>query len=909
MSTLNELGSTSILVLAQGDSPGAISHARGHLFEVFVAKLPESYGYQHPTSSNVNENSNGIELDIATHTRLENRVAIVECKAYTQSVAAKELTNFYGKLNVERFEQPDALGIMVAIPALTAEGRSFAKAISAKDSNFRYMDSNDIAKALLAEGILSENPSPSGLDSDFTVVVTSHGTYSAVLDLDPVTRLPIAVNVWASEGSVPTPVVEMLESSRFAQGLPVRDVRTPIRVPDIEDSSAAAVLATVVASKSDFQYQLPAGPRFFVGRKKVLEALAEHIRNNARVIVLNAQSGWGKSSLALKFADIVAEGGGSALVMDTRTASSPRYVVEVLRRAFDDATSKNIVSLPDDASWASLASAIATIRKTDWIDPAKPVLVFFDQFENIFRSPELTQTFRDLALGVQDTAGRLIVGFAWKTDLVGWIEGHPYQFREEIRSTAETVVIEPFGSSEVSTIIDRLERSVEVRLGRDLRARLREYSQGLPWLLKKLADHVQHELNDGSSPEQLLAESLNIQGLFDVDLAQLEPESLEILKHVARYAPIPAGEVTDRYAPEAVQALVDRRLVVQIGDRLDTYWDTFRDYLNSGRIPLEDSYILRSAPNQIARMLPLVMRQGGTAGVSFLAAELSTSDNVIFNLSRELRLFGFTQYEPLTVRISDSVLAAPDPEAAVRQKVLAALRRHRALSAVSEIAQKNEGYASSDEFAKVLQSVFPAVSVTEGTWRSYALVFFAWFEYAGLATRHGNRWIIQGDSSPVNRQRLLSQRSPVRTRPGVPQEAPRKAFALLELVASSADVLLPASGTSERDAFRTLAALGVLSVSDQGFITLMLPSVFGSDGTIDKQIFLQRLEAVPGGAEGLALLRTEPGSSPSAVGAAIRAAAGAKWTESSTHSIGGHFRAWAKALGVRVEKVPRTSGS
>lgn len=905
MSTPNELGSTSLLVLVEGDNPGAIAHARGHLFEVFVAKLLESYGYEHPSQSNVSVNSNGIELDIVTHTRLENRVAIVECKAYSQPVAAKEITNFYGKLTLERFQNPDALGLMVVIPSLTADGQQSAKKIAAGDKNFRYMDSDEIAQALLSEELIAPNPAPTALDSDFTVVVTKHGTYCAVLDLDQNTRLPMGVAVWAAEGHVPKPVMELLGASSFAQGLPLRDVRTALFEQVAEDVSDSVVLATVVASKGDFQYQLPAGPRYFVGRKLVLEKLADYVEADTKVVVLNAQSGWGKSSLALKFAEAVTDNGGIALVMDTRTAGSPRYVVEVLRKAIDKASEKGLIALPADASWASLSSAISTIRKVQWVTPQRTILIFFDQFENVFRSPELTQVFRDLALGMGDVPGRVIIGFAWKTDLVGWIEGHPYQFREEIRSSAETVVIEPFGSSEVSTIIDRLERNVGVKLGRDLRARLREYSQGLPWLLKKLADHVLHELQQGRSPEQLLAESLNIQGLFDIDLAQLEPESLEILKHIARYAPIPAGEVTDRYAPDAVQALVDRRLIVQIGDRLDTYWDTFRDYLNSGRVPLEDSYILRSAPNQIARMLPLVMKNGGTASVSDLAAQLSTSDNVIFNLSRELRLFGVTQYEPLTVTISDSVLRAPDPELAVRTKVATALRRHRALSAVSEIAQKNDGFASADDFARVLPSVFPAVSVTEGTWRGYALVFLAWFEYAGLASRRGNRWVIQGESTSSNRQRLLSQRSPVRSRPGVPQEAPRLSLELLAAVGSGAALPLGAEGTSERDAFRTLAALNVLTVSDEGLVVPMQPSVFAADGSVDTAALLERIELVPGGSEGLAFLREHPDARPIEVGVAIREATGAKWTESSTHSIGGHFRAWAKRLGVTVEKVPR----
>ncbi|OSP07318.1 hypothetical protein B7W94_08465 [Microbacterium sp. LEMMJ01] len=906
VTTTNELGSTTLLVLAEGDTAGAVSHARGHLFEVFVAKLLESYGYEPPTRSTVNVSSNGIELDVVTRARLDGRVAVVECKAYSQPVAAKEVTNFYGKLTLERFNNPGTLGLIVAVPSLTADGEQFVRSILEKDQNFKYLHAQAIAAALLAERIITPHPAPTALDSDFAIIVTKHGTYSAVLDVDPSSRLPTRVVAWSAQGNVPEPVLELISTSPYAQGLPVHDARiNAVEAVEVQETADAVVLATVVSSKSDFQYQLPAGPKYFVGRKVSLDKLAGYVATGTRVVILNAQSGWGKSSLALKFAASIESDGGLAIVMDTRTAASSRYVVEVLRRACDDASRRGLLTLPSNASWASLPSAIATIRGLEWATPAHPVLVFFDQFENVFRSPELTQAFRDLALGMQDVPGHFMIGFAWKTDLVGWIEGHPYQFREDIRSAAETIVIDPFGSGEVSTIIDRLERSVKIKLGRDLRSRLREYSQGLPWLLKKLADHVLHELEGGSSPEQLLAESLNIQGLFDLDLAQLDPESLEILKHVARYAPIPAGEVTDRYAPEAVQALVDRRLIVQIGDRLDTYWDTFRDYLNTGRVPLEDSYILRSAPNQIARMLPLVMKNGGMATVSSLATQLATSDNVIFNLSRELRLFGVTQYEPLTVTISESIMNAPDPEAAVRLKITAALRRHRALSTFSEIAQKNDGYATSEEFAHALPSVFPAVSVTGGTWLGYARVFLSWFEYAGLASRRGGHWALQGDAESTNRQRLLSQRSPVRSRPGVPQEAPRRPLAMLARIGAGEKLRLPSNGTNDRDAFRTLAALGVATVSDDGWLVPVPPTVFDSDGSLDRGALLKRLEQVPGGSEGIALLRESPEAAPLAVGSAIRDAIGAKWTDSSTHGVGGYFRAWAKELGIRVESVPR----
>ena len=636
-----------------------------------------------------------------------------------------------------------------------------------------------------------------------------------------------------------------------------------------------------------------------MGRKVLVGLLDRAISEREPVIVFNAQSGWGKSSLALKFAGTVAERNGHAVVMDSRTASSPRYVTEVLRRSVLDAQAKRILVLPSDSNWASLSAALATIQRATWIDTSRPLLVFFDQFENVFRSTEVTRAFRDLALGAREITHPFTVGFAWKTDLVGWIEGHPYQLRDEIRSAAATFVVEPFGSTEVTTIIDRLQRKSGTKLNRDLRDRLREYSQGLPWLLKKLADHVLKELAAGSSQEVLVSEALNVQNLFDGDLAELGPEAVEILKHVARFAPIQASEVTDRYSPEAVQSLVDRRLVVQVGDRLDTYWDIFRDYLNTGRIPLEDSYILRSAPNQIARMLPLVMRVGGMKTVADLVAELDTSVNVISNLSRDSRLLGITSFEPLKVRISSDVVNAPDPESAARDRVTTSLRRHRAFSAFQEMAARNDGVVSVDQFAQALSRVFPAVSAAESTWTAYARVFFLWFEYAGLVARRGDGWTGDIEGSQATKQLLLSVRTAIRSRASVPQESPRYGLALLSRVGRET-VQIPAANTPEREALLTLANLGAVTVDASNNVVLTKAGLVSSTGDINPSILLDCLRRVPGGTAAVDLLLTDGGASPQSVGELIRDRTKATWTPGSTRSIGGYFRAWAKEAGVAI---------
>lgn len=904
------LSDLRLLVLAPLEDAGAANTRKGRIFETFVAHLLEVYGYDRPTTSHLNYTSDGIELDVVVRHRLTGKRAIAECKAYSRPVAANELTNFYGKLTVERFTDPGTLGLMVVVPRLTPEGEEQARTITASDDHFLYLNAEAIGTRLREEKMISELPGSLGPTSDPAVVVTEDGTWSAALVLDQESRVPVSVAMWSPQGSVPDTSMELLVSHEYAQGLTVRDVSAPTpRIVDAQVSEAIAppILVAVKGSREDFEYQLPASPRYFVGRASSISDLRRLMTSGPGAIVLNAQSGWGKSSLALKAAEITKGLDGYATVLDSRTANDGRFVTEAIRRVATEAAADGLLQLPTDPSWASLASCLRTLDDCSWSRAQGPLMLFFDQFENIFRSEALTRAFRDLAAGVRELRNPVIVGFAWKTDLVGWTEGHPYVLRDEIRSNATVLVIDPFGSNEVTTLLGRLERTLGETLAPDLRSRLREYSQGLPWLLKKLADHVRKEVKAGVTQEQLLSDALNVESLFKADLAELSMPEQDAIRHVARYAPLPAGEVTDRYAPEVVQSLVDRRLVVQIGERLDTYWDTFRDYLNTGRVPVEDSYVLRQTPNAVARMLPLVIQGSGSVPVRRLSQALQTSVNVIFNLSRELRLLGVTSYDPNRVTLVSDVMGTDsrDRESTLRRRVAHSLRRHRAFSTFAAVAERAGGSATSIAFANDLPRAFPAVDVKMTTWSAYARVFLAWFAYAGLAREAAGYWSPQPDGDAPSTLRLLAERPVVRTRPGLPQEAPKRGLTILARVGSGERVILPESGSADRDAVRTLLSLGAVEVSPDRVVSLAREDVLLADGTVRPSVLFDLLTSVPGGQAGIDILLQSPNASPAVVGEAMRAAVGASWTTASTHSIGGYFRAWAKLAGVSVQAVPR----
>jgi hypothetical protein len=877
-----------VIVLAEGDTQSAINNAKGHLFEDFVARLLHEYGYSQPETQRISVTREGVEIDVTATHELTGHAAIAECKAYTSPVSAAMVGTFHSKLVTARYSSPDTQGYLVALPKLTANGHELADLIAKNDNRFKLLTAVDVVVLLRSRRAIVDCPIPDILISDPAVVISEHGVYAASLELDGLTRLPRRALIWAASGPVPLPVREALARDGYAQGVDVFDARESASPPTLpkDDPDHAPVIVTVIGSQSDFEYQLPASPRFFVGRRPLVAELTDALETHAGVVVLNAQSGWGKSSAALRLQALV----------DSRTASYKRFVTDALSLAAQEAAREGVLTPPDNASWASLSSALRTLRDATW--SGGPLVVFFDQFENVFRDEDLTREFRDLALSARDLADRLLIGFAWKTDLVGWTESHPYQLRDQIRANARVITLGPLGASEVDTLLRRLEKAIDQPLARDLKTRLREYSQGLPWLFKKLAGHLLKEVQAGVTQERLAAEALNVQSLFDADLAELGPVEHEALKHIARHAPIAISEVMERVSGPVVETLVNRRLVVQVGERLDTYWDIFRDYLNSGRIPIEDSYILRQSPVSVTRLLREVLLDQGDSAVPDLAARMGTSENGVFNLSRELRLLGATSYEPNRVRILPEIWDAEDREAELRRRVAGSLRRHRAFSAFAALADRLNG-VSFAAYGTELEKLFPAVEARNSTWIAYARTHLQWFEYAGLAVARGALWDIAPEGSPGVGE-LIGGRVVRRTRGGWPNSAPGPAVELLLKIARGEGI----GNEDRRRGLRDLEVLGAVESNSDGTVALRDDGLV-LDGSIVPERLRDLMSKIPGVSEGLAVIESDPAAKPIDVGAAVKRAVNADWAELTVQGVGKYLRAWAKLAGLEVKRVPR----
>ncbi|MFZ3557068.1 hypothetical protein [Streptomyces sp. BH055] len=659
-------------------------------------------------------------------------------------------------------------------------------------------------------------------------------------------------------------------------------------------------MVEVRGSGSDFEYQLPASPQYFVGRRKLISEVEEILSRGSSAVVINAQSGWGKSSLALRLKESTRKLGGLCIVFDTRTASSQEYVARALRKAATQAEQSRILTLPKASSWASLGSALETLKAAQWSHDSGPVLIFFDQFENVFNDELLTREFRNLALGVHELDSPISVGFAWKTDLVGWTEAHPYRLRDEIRSNAHVVQLSPLGPSEVDTLLRKLEQQLGTKLVRDLKERLREYSQGLPWLFKKLAGHVLREVSNGVTQSQLVSEALNVQSLFEKDLSELNPTEREGIYQIARYAPVPVSEAMEIVPTEVVQTLLNRRLIVQVGEKLDTYWDIFRDFLVNGTVPIEESFILRVSPMSVGRLVREVIDLGGNAAVADLASILKTSETVVYNLSRDLRMFGVLAYEPTRIRLVEEFPLAGSEEY-LRHRVAKSLRRHRAQSTLARLADQQGEDVTIASFARALPRAFPAVAAGEKTWGLYAKAFAQWFEYAGIARLQSQSLILM-DENENSTVELLKENLPRRWSRGVfPKKTPGPAIALLKRLHGGDEVRLGGSSVDAR-AGHELFTLGVVGVDADGLLRINENAPLTSTGELIPEKLLECLERKPGMADAISLLKEDPATKPDVLGAIIARSYDVQWAPGTVELTGKQVRGWAKIAGVKLRR-------
>jgi len=814
-----------LVVAAPGDGPNAQAQARGKLFERLVSTYLTLMGYK---ELDLRVKYAGMEIDVeGTHGVTGHRL-YAECKCYSDPVDSPMLQAFYGKYMLRWQKDSRCEGLFVALRGLngSALGLYRDEIVPAPSGTVALKTGEDVTDALEQSGEVSFPPEMSpiiGSVGESELLYTDKGIFFIRYVIPSGSGVASAFALYDSKGNVTDdePTASFVRTAHPT----LRDFSILDAVSTGESVPAAPVkpplVVEVIKSSAPFEYQFPASPEFFVGRRDAraaVSAFADAVlmgKTNNRSLLLHANSGWGKSSFILAIAQDLTEKGHCVVALDTRTADSAQYAMAVVRYVLDKFGRQMSDAGGTNAITGFVGAADRLVSLGERLGAQNRLLVvFLDQFEGVFNYPELLRHLRDMVLRLQESGAKVILGFSWKTDMVGSTHDFPYQMRDDIETASRQFHLDAFSQVETDGMLTQLEKELGRQLRRDLRFLLSEFSQGYPWLLKKLCAHVLTQCQGGETQANM-ANRLNVKQLFDEDLAGLAPKELEALRRVAGSGPLSAGDLEQEgLSADLLESLIHRRLLVRVGTKYHVYWDIFRDYLVTGALPVSENYLLRVSAGCAMAALKSLAEHGGTMDVSAFQKATHRKGGSYFNLVRDLRLMGLAELSGQDVVLKVPYAAEGPDRQRLRDHLQDRMRRNRMARRVVDKLGSVAG-VSLQAIALLLKESCPYVTAIDKTWLLYAKCLAGWLDAADLAIWDRLQKLLRNyDSTKGLRDRALwvaSRRMDVST--------PRVQYsAILRVADRLAQARLTGGGINLRDISRSTVSKSLWTMEDMGFI-------------------------------------------------------------------------------------------
>ena len=506
-------------ILAKDLSP----QNRGNLFEKIMADVLNYYGYR--IEHILRAGKTGMEIDIEGQQSMAGLPFYAECKGYETSVTVREIQAFYGKYMVKWHNNKQCHGLVIAVAGLDkAAGEFYRRHIASNPKITTHLyKADEILQAVIdAPGVanpatITGSISPKlGKPGDWLLLYTPKGLF------------------WVQHVILQDKGITSCVALFDAQGHPISDRSTLDYLtelyPELDDyenitvSSAVALqtglfqdaeeIAELTGTSEFFEYQLPASPETFVGRQpylKRLDSFTDKVVNNqilSRGILIEAPAGLGKSSLVLAFVDRLKTTGHFALAFNMHYLSSPMSIpntIDYTIRQLGDFGGR-IPPADYPKSFAGFEDALQVMLEIGRTleSHGKLIFIFFDQFETVFRRPDILKHFKELFLRISDAQTNVVLGFSFKSGLAGLTDVFDYELLKPIADLSNHIIVDIFSKVEVSAFLEKLEKELDETLSKGLRFHLAEFSQGNPWLIKKLCARV-IELRQAGVPQSDIA--------------------------------------------------------------------------------------------------------------------------------------------------------------------------------------------------------------------------------------------------------------------------------------------------------------------------------------------------------------------------------------------------------------------
>ena len=749
--------------------PGSPNKEKGDLLEDLAGDLLRTQNYKVAKQLRLI----ATELDLLCEHQVNRRTVYVECKAHREPISADVLTKLLGTVHSQGHQE----GWLISTGPLGKDAKGFQhdweNKPKLKSQQLSIYTPERVIEALISAGKVKRLPydlavktiGNEDLIGDPTLLITKYGVFWTIVCLEG--GVPVGVLVYSTKTGDLINEQELLRNlAQTDTSQNELDFEYVCKVPKSNSELSLNRVVEVEHGETWTDYR-PARPQDFVGRKDVQEQIIrflEEVREGnsiTRVFAVKGDSGMGKSSLIAKLRDRVRNQRYRRkffiYAVDVRAAAGASYilwsVLECLRKAAElgfGTTNPNDLKITNSANpfeSPSIQEFLTQLEQREQV-----ICLVFDQFEELYSKPEMFGIFdatQRLLISAVAAQSNLVLGFAWKTDSTVQQDHPAYYMWHRLADHRMEVELGRFTSSEASKAISIFQEELGEQLRTDLRRQLTENNQGYPWLLKKLCIHVYDTVRSGISQSELVDKALDVESLFDKDLQELTSSESICLKTIAKNAPADWYEMLEVSDPEVLGGLQDKRLIIRSGDRLNLYWDIFREYVLTKTVPsIALNYLSGSSIRTVLKVGEQLNLEESKSFAE-LGKLCGLSEKTTVNVIRDLKMFGIATVESSKIKLADSM------EASDQEKLLQRFRhvlRNHALTMRLSIQDLGE-IITTENIIDLLKQINPTAQHQEKTWKVYAERMGHWLSVTGYLVESGNNWKFE-DQGKVNLENI-----------------------------------------------------------------------------------------------------------------------------------------------------------
>lgn len=811
-------------------SPGVSNKTKGQLLEKLARELIETMRYDVTEQVRIT----GIEVDLLAVSRMTNEKVFVECKAWRDALPADVITKLLGNITLHDAD----CGWLVTTGPLGSDAKGVVEKWQNKAVNKRkqlqfYLPGTIVDQLISISKIcdpltLNLSSKKQYYDTAY-LLITDHGRFWAIPIVLASAGLPQAVVLFDAKTGRAVTDKDLIKNISLTDTTLKELEWLPADQESVDlfhnrDSVLVDSVVPIIHGDNWTDYR-PSRPEDFVGRKTIQNNFFDFLKDildhstSTRLIAFKSPSGWGKSSLIIKLADRCKNRRNRRKYflyhVDLRAATSSQYPDLALTCALDAAVNAGfldgeigtfkITSLSQPLDHRSVQDALKYLREHNRI-----LIIFFDQFEEIFTKRELEKLFdrcRALASTIDAAKENIVLGFAWKTDSAIPQDHRAYYMWHNLADRRKEVDLTPFSRADISSALSIFSRELGEPLNPLLKKVIVDQCQGYPWLVKKLCLHIYDLIQEGVEQLEAVARSLDIKKLFEKDKSDLTPGEDNCLKRIAIDSPADFFSISDFFGNDTVQSLINRRLVIRRGSRLTLYWDIFRDYVlteNVPRIPI--TYIPQTNFSRYVHAIE-ILTTAKAFSLSDFAQRLSISMGAADNSARDLVMVGNG------IRQGESIHLRQNTLEDAHSQLVSFMSRH--ISYMKLIQENGPNFkAFEQELETFIRSSLPFAEYSRKTWKVYTRRLISWLVGAGLISNE--KGVLTNRTDPQRgKVQIIPRARMILERQFLCQAPPHRLIEVITHIRSGLTIESQLLSKGLRNALDCLKALGILVKKDR----------------------------------------------------------------------------------------------